>query len=127
MFSALRCVAASLPAGIITDTDVDVAQLAVQHELSPQTVTDLLELCQKACHRGRASEEPFALNFSALQSRVSSIATLGTSPVFTGVGLLHKPSTPTSVSGTIPYHECAILSCCAAAVEPVASLAERAG
>lgn len=79
--------------GLLTETDVDMADVCVRHGLSPTAVTDILEVIQKACSRGRISEEPFSLNFKALQSRVANVEGVGNSGPFKPTG----SSTPLSV------------------------------
>jgi hypothetical protein len=59
--------------GLVTETDVDVGQLAQKHALTASAVTDLLELVQRVVSRNTDEDEPFALNFVALKSRLTQV------------------------------------------------------
>lgn len=78
--------------GYLTETDLDVGQLMLKHDLSPDAVTDVLEVIQHAVERGRADDEPFALSHKALKPRIGSVREL-----VSDVGSKYKP-TAASVS-----------------------------
>ena len=59
----------------MTETDLDVGNLALKHDLSPAVITDLLQVLQKvtARNKSRSIDEPFALNFKALRIRTDVV------------------------------------------------------
>lgn len=60
--------------GLVTETDIDVGLFAQKHNIPAVAVTDMLELIQRAATRSVDEEEPFALNYVALKSRLSRVA-----------------------------------------------------
>ncbi len=66
----MRC-----PPGFVTETDLDVGNLALKHDLAPAVITDVLQLLQKVTSRSksRSIDEPFALNFKALRIRTDVV------------------------------------------------------
>ncbi len=90
--TACGCVLQIPATGYLTETDLDVGQLMLKHDLSPDAVTDVLEVIQHAVERGRADDEPFALSHKALKPRIGSVREL-----VSDVGSKYKP-TAASVS-----------------------------